>query len=85
MAAAPGYVFEGTSGALEVFSTSYGKKYGPWTPAQLFAAVLHSGDTFTNPQITFDAERALYLIAWTELASGPILSAASWSAAPRDS
>jgi hypothetical protein len=69
VAAAPGYVFEGVSGLMEVFNTTYGQKYGPWTPDQFFASVMHSGDTFSDPQITYDPSRNKYLIAWLEIAS----------------
>ncbi|HEX9036378.1 MAG TPA: hypothetical protein VF808_05245 [Ktedonobacterales bacterium] len=66
IAAAPGYIFVGVNNLLEVDNTSYGVKFGPWTPDQVFASVKHSGDFFSDPQITFDAERAVYLIAWLE-------------------
>ncbi|HEX9036376.1 MAG TPA: hypothetical protein VF808_05235 [Ktedonobacterales bacterium] len=69
IAAAPGYVFEGVNNTLEVFTTSYGQKYGPWTADQFFASVKHTGDVFSSPQITFDAERAIYVISWLELTS----------------
>ncbi|HEX9036375.1 MAG TPA: hypothetical protein VF808_05230 [Ktedonobacterales bacterium] len=67
IAAAPGYVFEGVNNVMEVYTTAYAKKYGPWTPDQLFASVKHTGDVFGDPQITFDAERAVYLISWLEI------------------
>ncbi|HEX9036489.1 MAG TPA: hypothetical protein VF808_05810 [Ktedonobacterales bacterium] len=67
IAAAPGYVFEGVNNLMIVYNTSYGLKYGPWTPNQLFAPVIHTGAFFSDPQITFDAERAVYLITWLEI------------------
>jgi hypothetical protein len=71
IAAAPGYVFEGVNNLLEVYTPAYAQKFGPWTPNQLFAPVYHSGDGFSDPQITFDAERAMYIITWLEIpASG---------------
>lgn len=67
LAAAPGYIVQATDNLLVVYNTSYGLKYGPWTPAQLFASVMLPNDkTFSSPSIAFDAERAIYLIAWTE-------------------
>jgi hypothetical protein len=67
IAAAPGYLFEGVNNLLEVFTTSYTQKFGPWTPDTFFAPLKHAGDSFLNPQITFDAERAVYVIAWEEI------------------
>jgi hypothetical protein len=72
LAAAPGYLFEGVNNVMEVYSTTYAKKYGPWTPDQLFASVKHTNDIFGFPQITYDAERSRYLIAWLEV--GPVVS-----------
>ncbi len=68
LAVAPGYVIEGVNNVIEVYSPTYAKKYGPWTPNQLFASVTHTNDIFGAPQITYDAERARYLIAWLESA-----------------
>lgn len=67
IAAAPGYVFEGNNNLAEVFSTAYGLKYGPWTPDQIFASVKQGTDFFSDPQITFDAERSKYVITWLEI------------------
>jgi hypothetical protein len=67
IAAAPGYVFEGVNNVLEVFTPTYAQKYGPWTADTFFAPIKHAGATFGDPQITFDAERAVYLIAWLEI------------------
>jgi hypothetical protein len=67
LAAAPGYLLEGVNNVMEVYSTTYAMKYGPWTPNQLFKSVMYSGDTFRDPQITYDAERSRYLIAWLEI------------------
>jgi hypothetical protein len=67
VAAAPGYVMEAAQGKLVVYNTSYGVKYGPWTPNQLFASVMYPGDTsFGPPQVVYDAERSVYIIAWIE-------------------
>jgi hypothetical protein len=66
LAAAPGYLFEGANNVMEVYSATYAKKYGPWTPDQLFASVTHTDHFFDSPQITYDAERARYLIVWLE-------------------
>jgi hypothetical protein len=67
LAAAPGYVFEGVNNLLEVFTPTYAQKFGPWTAATFFAPVKHASTFFSDPQITFDAERAKYLIAWLEV------------------
>jgi hypothetical protein len=67
IAAAPGYVFEGVNNALEVYTPTYAQKYGPWTADTFFAPIKHTGASFSDPQITFDAERAVYLISWLEI------------------
>jgi hypothetical protein len=67
LAVAPGYVVEGVNGLMAVYNWSYTVKYGPWTPDQLFSPVIHASATFSDPQITYDAERNRYLIAWLEL------------------
>ncbi|HEX9039193.1 MAG TPA: hypothetical protein VF808_19595 [Ktedonobacterales bacterium] len=67
VAAAPSYVFEMAEGQLEVFNTAYGLKFGPWTSNQFFATVVRSGDTvLPYPQISYDAERSIYLISSLE-------------------
>lgn len=67
ISAAPGYVIEGVNNVMVVYNTTYGLKYGPWTPDTFFASVKQTGDVFSDPQITFDAERAKYLISWLEI------------------
>ena len=67
LAVAPGYVFEGANNLMAVYTWSYTVKYGPWTPDQFFASIKRSGGAFSDPQITYDAERHAYLIAWLEL------------------
>jgi hypothetical protein len=69
IAAAPGYVFEGVNNELEVYTPSYAQKFGPWTAQTFFGPLYHTGDLFNDPQITFDAERSIYLIAWWEYKS----------------
>jgi hypothetical protein len=69
LAVSPGYIFEGVNNLMEVYSWTYAKKYGPWTPEQLFAPVMHTGAGFSDPQITYDAERNRYIIAWLEIYS----------------
>jgi hypothetical protein len=69
LAAAPGYVFQGVNNLLEVNSPStYAVLFGPWTAATFFGAV-HPTGSFADPQITFDAERAVYLVSWLEVVS----------------
>ncbi len=69
IATSSGYVFEGVNNVLKVYNSSYSSLYGPWTPDTFFASVKRSGDTFSDPQITYDAEpgRAVFVISWLEI------------------
>lgn len=64
IAAAPGYVMEATDNALGVYTPSFGVKYGPWSASTFFAPVGLSSASFFKPAITYNAERAVYLIGW---------------------
>lgn len=71
IATSPSYVFEGVNSAMAVYnSTTYALLSGPTTPDTFFASVMQSGSTFADPQVTFDASRQRYLIAWLEIATG---------------
>jgi hypothetical protein len=68
LAVSPGYIFEGVNNLMVVYTWTYAKKYGPWTPDQVFASVKHANAVFRDPQITYDAERNAYIIVWLEIA-----------------
>jgi hypothetical protein len=70
IAAAPGYVVEGVNNVIEVYNNTYGAVAGPWTPDSFFASVKQSGSTFSDPQITYDATRQVFLFEWLEIAPG---------------
>lgn len=67
IAAAPNYVFEGVNNVMKVYNSSFSALYGPWTPDTFFASVYRSGDGFSDPQITYDAQRRFWLISWLEI------------------
>ena len=70
IAAAPGYIVEGVNNVIEVYNNTYGTVAGPWTPDSFFASVKQSGSTFSDPQITYDATRQVFLFEWLEIATG---------------
>lgn len=70
IAASPGYVVEGVNNVIEVYNSTYSPVAGPWTPDSFFASVKQSGSTFSDPQITYDATRQVYLFEWLEIATG---------------
>jgi hypothetical protein len=68
IAAAPGYVMEATDNTLAVYTPAFGIKYGPWLADSFFAPLSPTNANFYKPAIVYDAERAVFLIAW--LSSG---------------
>ncbi len=62
-----GQVAEGVNNLLEVYNSTLGTVYGPYTAQAFFAPVYHSGDFFSDPQITYDAARQRWLVAWLEI------------------
>jgi hypothetical protein len=60
-------VFEGVNNLLKGYSTSLGTAYGPFTAQAFFAPVFHSGDFFSDPQITYNATTKRWLVAWLEI------------------
>lgn len=60
-------VLEGVNNLLQGFSTSLGSVYGPFTAQTFFGPVFHSGDFFSDPQITYNASKKRWLIAWLEI------------------
>lgn len=61
------YVAEGVNNLLTFYNTSLGTVYGPFQMSAFFAPVFHSGDFGSDPQITYDATRGRWLIAWLEV------------------
>jgi hypothetical protein len=64
-----GIMFEGVNNLLTVYNGSLGTLYGPVSAQTFFAPLYHSGDFFSDPQITYDAERGRWLVAWLEINS----------------
>jgi len=67
IAASPTNVFEGVNNVMEVYNTSLGAAFGPWTPDSFFASVKQTNDTFSDPQISYDAQQRFWLISWLEI------------------
>jgi hypothetical protein len=62
-------VFEGVNNLLKIYNSSLGTLYGPVTAQTFFSPLYHSGDFFSDPQITYDATRGRWLVAWLEINS----------------
>jgi hypothetical protein len=65
-----GLIVEGVNNLITVYrTTDYSKAYGPWSAQTFFAPLFHSGDFFSDPQITYDAERGRWVVEWLEINS----------------
>jgi hypothetical protein len=67
-----GYVMQGTTNALAIYSTATGATLGgPYAAQSFFASVYHSPngypDWFTDPQMYFDAMRKRWIVAYLEV------------------
>jgi hypothetical protein len=60
------YVVEGVNAAFAIYNTSLTKLAGPYSAASFFGTV-QAGNFFSDPQITYDAERAVWLQSWLEI------------------
>jgi hypothetical protein len=60
-----GYVVEGVNSAFSIYNTSLTKLAGPYSAVSLLG-LQQAGDAFSDPQITYDAERAVWVQAWIE-------------------
>ena len=58
---------EGVNDGIAIYNSSMAKTTGPWTAESFFASVYQAGDTFSDPQISYDAENSVILIAWLEI------------------
>jgi hypothetical protein len=62
-----GYVMQGTTNALAIYSPSSGATLGgPYAAQSFFATVYHSGFTFFDPQLYFDVMRKRWIVAYLE-------------------
>jgi hypothetical protein len=61
-------VVEGVNAAFAIYNTSLTKLAGPYSAASFFG-ILQTGNFFSDPQITYDAERAVWTQAWLEVNS----------------
>ena len=68
-ASASNIIYEGVNNLLEIRNASLGTLYGPVTAQTFFSPLYHSGDFFSDPQITYDATRGRWLVAWLEINS----------------
>lgn len=65
----PNIVFEGVNNLLEAYNSGFGTVFGPVTAQTFFAPLYHSGDFFSDPQITYDSTRQRWLVSWLEINS----------------
>lgn len=61
------YVVEGVNNAVGIYNTNFTLLNGPYATDTIFASVKHSGDFFSDPQITYDADRVSWVIVYIEL------------------
>jgi hypothetical protein len=62
-----GYVMQGTTNALAIYSPSSGATLGgPYSAQSFFAPVYHSGFTFFDPQMYFDVMAKRWIVAYLE-------------------
>jgi hypothetical protein len=62
-----GYVMQGTTNALAIYSPSSGATLGgPYSAQSFFASVYHSEFTFFDPQMYFDVMRKRWIVAYLE-------------------
>lgn len=64
-----GIMMEGVNNLLKIYNGNLGTLYGPVTAQSFFSPLYHSGDFFSDPQITYDAEHGRWLVAWLEINS----------------
>jgi hypothetical protein len=62
-------VFEGVNNLLQVYNSSLATIYGPVTAQSFFGPLFHSGDFFSDPQITYNPTKGRWVIAWLEINS----------------
>jgi hypothetical protein len=62
-----GLTIEGVNDTWAGYNSALGVKYGPFTAEQLFAPVFIAGDTFSEPQITWQTSRGRWLVTWLEV------------------
>jgi hypothetical protein len=62
----PNTVLEGVNNLLHGYNSSFGTVFGPFTAQAFFAPLYHTGDFFSDPQITYNATRQRWLITWLE-------------------
>jgi hypothetical protein len=63
------YTVEAVNDSYEVYNTTFGAVAGPYTAEQIFSSVWHAGSFASDPQVTYDGTRKVYLIAWLEVNS----------------
>jgi hypothetical protein len=62
-----GYVMQGTTNALAIYSPASGATLGgPYAAQSFFAPIYHSGFTFFDPQMYFDVMRKRWIVAYLE-------------------
>jgi hypothetical protein len=65
----PNTVFEGVNSLLQAYNSSFGTVFGPFTAQAFFAPLYHTGDFFSDPQITYNSTRQRWLVTWLEINS----------------
>lgn len=68
------YVVEGVNNAVAIYNTNMGLVAGPYSSDTIFASVKVNGDFFSDPQITYDADRVHWVIVYLELTPGQTAS-----------
>jgi hypothetical protein len=67
IAANTSYVLEGVNNAIAVYNTTGKLLYGPYSADAFFGPVELNGDHVTDPEITYDATRANWVITYLEI------------------